>query len=89
MKLKFNISKPGQKHLYFSVEQEKKEPFIYSINGKMLSCIQQSELEYLINEGKYFAVLYYLQNLCNEILDHDKIFELCNFILKTFIMEKV
>lgn len=89
MKVKFNLGKPGQKHTYFSVEQEKREPFIYKINGKMLSCVQQSELETLISEGRYFTVVTYLENLFGESLDHGRIFSMCNIIIKNFIGENV
>ena len=89
MKLKFNLGKPGQKHIYFSVEQEKREPFIYLVNGRMLSCIQQSELNDLINQGHYFAVVEYLESICDENLDHGRVFSMCDTVLKNFIMESV
>jgi len=89
MKVKFNLGKPGQKHTYFSVEQEKREPFIYKINGKMLSPIQQSELETLINEGRYFTVLTYLEDIFGESLDHGRIFAMCDVLIKNFIGESV
>jgi len=89
MKLKFNLGKPGQEHVYFLVEQEKREPFIYLVNGKMLSCIEQSELNDLINQGHYFAVVEYLESISDNNLDHGRVFSMCNTVLKNFIMESV
>ena len=89
MKIKFNLGKPGQTHVYFLVTQEKREPFIYLINGKMLSHIQQAELETLINEGRYFAVVEYLQKMTDVGLDHGRVFALCRSLLENFIGEKV
>jgi hypothetical protein len=89
MKIKFNLTKPEQTHVYFSVEQEKREPLIYYINNKILTEDQFLNINNLILEGNYFGVLGYLEKISNLSLDYVSVFNLCNFILKTFILERV
>lgn len=89
MKLKFNLGKPGLEHLYFCVEQEKHEPFIYSINGKMLNCNDSDRFNRLIENGNYISVIQFLQGFCTQNLHDGRIFRLCNFIKKNLLVDSI
>ncbi len=89
MKLNFNLGKPGQEHIYFVVEQEKNESFIYRINGKMLNCNEVDRFNKLIEKGNYIAAVQFLQGFCIQSLHDGRIFRLCNFIKKNLLVEKV
>ena len=89
MKLKFNLGKPGREHVYFCVEQEKNEPFIYRINGKMLNDKQMNKINTLIENGNYISVVDFISELCNQILHDGRVFRFCNFVKQNLMVENV